>query len=177
MVWASHCHPWFNYLHGLSYSVWAITIKQQYTSCNERWKRILVNYNTRLFREFVFYLLFVFIYVYWCSKRFPYHIRFESFNSNMSGVTNRAENAYPSSHMNSPQLFLCESCCSIFSFLCSRSLFVLLSFFMPLYCLSFLDFSLPFRYNPTFLFFPSVNEIIYNFWISRGTWTTCNFSI
>jgi hypothetical protein len=36
-----------------------------------------------------------FFYIYWCSKRLPYHIMFLSYNSSTAGVTNGAETFYP----------------------------------------------------------------------------------
>ena len=41
-------------------------------------------------------VLFVFIYVYWYPTRFPYHMMFLSFISNMTGITNDTGTAYPS---------------------------------------------------------------------------------
>ena len=42
------------------------------------------------------FMLFVFIYVYWCPTRFLYQMMFVTFNSNTTGVTCGAGTAYPS---------------------------------------------------------------------------------
>ena len=86
--------------------------------------------------------LFVFIYVYLCPTRFPYHIMYVSVNSNTMGFTSGAGT---DDHSGPPEFipsFQWGSCCSIFSFMCSvlRSLFVLLSFFF--WSLCFLSFHL-----------------------------------
>ena len=68
----------------------------------------------------VFFMLYVFIYVYWCLTRFTYHMTFLSFNSNTAGVTSGAGTVGPSGAAE----FICVlwgSCCSC------RTLFVLLS--------------------------------------------------
>ena len=44
----------------------------------------------------VLFMLYVFIYVNWCTTRFPYYIMFVSFNSNTTGVTCGAGFANPS---------------------------------------------------------------------------------
>ena len=64
----------------------------------------------------VLYTLFVFIYVYWCSKRFPFLMMFVSFNSNTTGVTSGAATA------SAPEFtlgFQWGLCFSIFSLLSS----------------------------------------------------------
>jgi hypothetical protein len=42
------------------------------------------------------FMLFGFIYVYWCPARFPYQIMFASLNSNTTGVRCGAGTAHPS---------------------------------------------------------------------------------
>ena len=73
----------------------------------------------------VLLMLYVFIYVYRCLTRFPYHMTFLSFNSNTAGVTSGAGTEGPSGAAE----FICVlwgSCCSC------RTLFVLLScYFWP----------------------------------------------
>jgi len=41
------------------------------------------------------FMLFVFIYVYWCTTRFPYQLMFVSY-SNTTGVTSGIESVKPS---------------------------------------------------------------------------------
>ena len=42
------------------------------------------------------FMLFVFIYAYWCPTRFPYQMMFVSFNGNTTGVTRGTGIAKPS---------------------------------------------------------------------------------
>ena len=44
-----------------------------------------------MFDSFLLINVICFIYVHWCSTRFPYQMMFVSFNSHMTGVTSRAE--------------------------------------------------------------------------------------
>jgi hypothetical protein len=44
----------------------------------------------------ILFMLFVFIYAYWCSTRFPYQMMLVSFNINMMVVTYGAGTAGPS---------------------------------------------------------------------------------
>ena len=60
-------------------------------------------YSHLLYREFMFYLLFVFIYIYLCPTRFPYQTTFVSFNSNTTGVTCGTGTDY---HSGAPEIFL-----------------------------------------------------------------------
>ena len=77
----------------------------------------------------VLFILFVFIYVYWCPTRFPYQMMFVSFNTNTTGVTCGSETS---------DIFRGTrcSCCSTFSFLCSALWVVCLSLctFSLAYC-------------------------------------------
>ena len=52
----------------------------------------------------VLLMQYIFIYVYWCSTRFPYQMMFMSFNSNTTGVTSEAG----TEHMSSPPV-LCNA--------------------------------------------------------------------
>ena len=40
------------------------------------------------------FMLFAFIYVYWCPTRFTFHIMFVSFSSNMTGTTSGSGTSY-----------------------------------------------------------------------------------
>jgi len=42
----------------------------------------------------VLFIIFVFIYVYWCSRLFPYQMMFVLFHNNMAGATSGVESAY-----------------------------------------------------------------------------------
>jgi len=84
-------------------------------------------------------MLFVFIYVYWCSTRFPYHMMFVTLTV-MTGVTSGAGPAYPSWSLEFTSVFggvrVAQSL--VFYVVFCRSLFVILSFLLwPLFCLPF----------------------------------------
>ena len=64
----------------------------------------------------VLLMLFVFIYVYWCTMRFPGQMMFVSLSSHTTCVTYGAGIANTSE---AHSQFLVDLCCSIFSFLCS----------------------------------------------------------
>jgi hypothetical protein len=89
------------------------------------------------------YLLFVFVYVYWCSTRFPYQMMFASFNCNC--VTSWAGTTNPSGAPEYTPVFSAVRVAQSLAFYAvfCISLFVLLSFFFwSLYCQSFLDLRL-----------------------------------
>ena len=71
------------------------------------------------YRVYVLFMLFVFIYVYWCPTRFIYQMLFVSFNSNTTVVTRGAGTADPSGAPEFTPSFWWGSCCSIFYFLCN----------------------------------------------------------
>ena len=84
---------------------------------------------------FVFYLLFVFIYIYWCPTWFPYYTMFVSFYS-----ISETGSANPSrAHVLIPVLWWVYSAQSlVFYVVFCRSLIVfLLFFFWSLHCLTF----------------------------------------
>ena len=89
----------------------------------------------------VLFMLFVFIFTYWCPTRFLYQMMFVKFNSTMTGVTCGAETVNPSG---TPQLtpgfnWVHIARSLVFCVMLCRSLFVFVSFFFwPLCCLSFL---------------------------------------
>ena len=88
----------------------------------------------------VLFMLFVFIFTYWCPTRFLYQMMYVKFNSTMTGVTCGAETVNPS---RTPQLtpafnWVHIARSIVFCVMFYRSLFVFVSFFFwPLCCLSF----------------------------------------
>jgi hypothetical protein len=97
----------------------------------------------KAFDSLSWYLLFVFIYVYWCSTRFPYQMMFASFNCNC--VTSWAGTTNPSGAPEYTPVFSAVRVAQSLAFYAvfCISLFVLLSFFFwSLYCQSFLDLRL-----------------------------------
>ena len=72
-------------------------------------------------------MLFVFIYVYWCSTRFPCQMMFVSINNNMTVVTSGAGTNNTSGALD----FKWCSFCSVFSFPCSV-LYIIVCSFVPL---------------------------------------------
>ena len=68
------------------------------------------------------FMLFVFIYIYWCPTQFPYQMMFVSFNSNTTGATSGVGSSFPSEATEFTTLFKWVSRCSIFSFLCIHSI-------------------------------------------------------
>ena len=50
-----------------------------------------------------------FFYIYWCSKRLPYHIMFLSFNSSTMGVTSGAGTFYPQIIQGFIPVHVCQS--------------------------------------------------------------------
>ena len=96
----------------------------------------------------ILFMLFIFIYWYYCQTRFPYQMMFVSFNTNTTGVTCGSETS---------DIFRGTrcSCCSTFSFLCSVLWVVCLSLctFSLAYCVfssSIYGFWLPLWYLQTF---------------------------
>ena len=53
--------------------------------------------------------IFFFFYIYWCSKRLPYHIMFLSFNSSTTGVTSGAGTFYPQIIQGFIPVHVCQS--------------------------------------------------------------------
>jgi hypothetical protein len=97
----------------------------------------------KAFDSLSWYLFFVFIYVYWCSTRFPYQMMFASFNCNC--VTSWAGTTNPSGAPEYTPVFSAVRVAQSLAFYAvfCISLFVLLSFFFwSLYCQSFLDLRL-----------------------------------
>ena len=86
-------------------------------------------------QDHILYILYVFIYVYWCPILFLCQKIFVSFSSSTMGVANGAGTKIPSEAHAFTQFFWWFSCCSIVNLLCSvcRLLFVLwYFFFLPL---------------------------------------------
>ena len=87
------------------------------------------------------FMLFTFIYVYWCPTQFPYQMMFVSSNRNTAGVTYGQELLTLPERRSSPVLVLSGVRVArslVFCVIFCRWLFVLLSFFVwPMRCLSF----------------------------------------
>ena len=85
-----------------------------------RYKRYSGRFYCHLFcKRSMFYVLYVFIYIYWCLTPFPYHMLFMSLNSNMKDAPMEQElRCLPEHHI-----------------FCSVP--VVFTFVWPLYCLSF----------------------------------------
>ena len=73
----------------------------------------------------IIFMLFVFIYVYWCLSRFSFRMIFVLFNSDTTVSLMKKELITSPEHLNLPP---CGSCCSVFGFLCSVLLLFWLSF-------------------------------------------------
>jgi len=89
-----------------------------------------------------FYLLMVcvFIYVHWCPKRYPYQMLFVSFNSHMTGVTNRAETPSHSGTSEFTSVLVGVPIAPYLLVVFCISLFVSLYFFFwPFFCVYFFD--------------------------------------
>ena len=92
----------------------------------------------------VLFMLFVFIYVYWCSTRSPYQMMFVSFNSN-TRVTSGAGTGTLPEHLSSPPVFsgVPVARSLVFYKMFCRSMFVLLFCFCWSLCyLYFFDLRL-----------------------------------
>jgi hypothetical protein len=95
-------------------------------------------YSHSLYRRFLFFC--VFIYVYWCPRRFPWQLMFVSFNSYTTGFTSGAETAKPyreptftsdcSGFRVARSLVFCVVFCRSLVSFCSFLLAILLSVFL-----------------------------------------------
>ena len=81
-------------------------------------------------------MLYVFIYVYWCPTRLPYHMTFVLFNSNTTGVTCGAETINSSRAFDVTPVFsgIRTVRSLVFCVMFCLSLFVLLSFTLTTVC-------------------------------------------
>ena len=83
-------------VHGVK--LYAFTVLVPY--CDVRYNFRVKTFVSILRDSFLFcrglIFVFVFTYIYWCPKRFPYQMMFFSLNSNTTGVTSGAGNAHPS---------------------------------------------------------------------------------
>ena len=79
-----------------------------------------------LYEVHVLFMVFTYIYVYWCPSRFPYQMMFVLVISNTAGVACRA--GYP--YLSSPQVFsgVCVARTLVFSEIFCILLFVLFTF-------------------------------------------------
>ena len=91
------------------------------------------------------FMLCVFIYVYWCSTRFPYQMMFVSFNSNTPGATSGTGTTYPSGAPELTPGFIWGVCVAQSVVFCVVLFFRSLLSFCPFYfghCLLFIDLRL-----------------------------------